>query len=57
MPLMNYLYERRRGLAKTAGVLGGVYFASSYAAARLQDMREAMVEERNAKDKCAHLFS
>jgi peroxin-3 len=51
MSLVNYLYERRRGLAKTTGVVGGVYIVSRYVSSRLEEMRNNFVEERVAHDK------
>lgn len=49
--LVNYFYERRRGLAKTAGVFGGLYIAGSYVARRLEEVRDRMYESRAARDK------
>jgi peroxin-3 len=50
-PLTNYFYERRRGLAKTAGIAGGVYVLSGYIKQRLEEMRDHMVEDRAAREK------
>jgi hypothetical protein len=49
---MDYLYQRRRGLAKTAGVVSGIYVLGRYVSHRLDTMRGTFVEERAAQDKC-----
>jgi peroxin-3 len=48
---MDYLYQRRRGLAKTAGVVSGIYVLGRYVSHRLDTMRGTFVEERAAQDK------
>lgn len=49
--VVNYFYERRRGFAKAASVLGGLYVAGSYVARKLENMRDVVLEERTARDK------
>jgi peroxin-3 len=48
----NYIYDRRRGLFKTAGVVGTLYIAGKYVLQRLEEVKEAVLTERNAKEKC-----
>jgi len=48
------VYDRRKGLAKFAGVVGGAYLAGHYAIQRLEEVREKVVQERTAKDKYVH---
>lgn len=47
----SYLYDRRRGLLKSAGVIGTLYLAGKYAIQRLEEIKEAVLTERNAKEK------
>lgn len=47
----SYLYDRRRGLLKSAGVIGTLYVAGKYAIQRLEEIKEAVLIERNAKEK------
>jgi hypothetical protein len=51
MALTGYLYERKQGIARTAGVMGGLYVVGRYVAQRLDTMRTSFVEERVAQDK------
>lgn len=46
-----YLYERRRGLIRVAGYVGGAYTVSKYIAERLGEVRDNMVQDRLARDK------
>jgi hypothetical protein len=46
-----YFWHRRRGLAKLAGVLGGLYLVTRYMLERLEEMREALRQEKLAKEK------
>ena len=47
----NYLYERRTKFARTAGVAGGLYLVSQYVTASIADMRDAVLEQRAAREK------
>ena len=47
----NYLSERRKGFVRSAGVVGGLYLVSQYAATRAADMRDFVVERRAAREK------
>ena len=47
----NYLSERRAGFVRSAGVAGGLYLVGQYAAARVADMRDSVLEHRGAREK------
>jgi peroxin-3 len=47
----NYLYERRGGFVRSVGVVGGLYLVGQYAAARIEDMRDSVLEKRVARQK------
>jgi peroxin-3 len=47
----NYLSERRKGFVRSAGVVGGLYLVGQYAAARVTDMRDGVLEKRVAREK------
>lgn len=49
-----YFYDRRRGLAKTAGLLGAAYLAGQYAVRRLEEIREKVVRDNVAREKYVH---
>jgi hypothetical protein len=49
--LAGYAYERRRGLAKTCGVVGGVYLVGRYVVNRLEEVRDKVIQERVARDR------
>lgn len=49
------MYDRRRGLLKSAGVVGMLYIAGKYVLQRLEEVKEAVLTERNAKEK--YVFS
>ena len=49
--LGSYFSERRRGLSKAAGYVGGAYFIGRYVSARLEDVRNTILQERAARDK------
>ncbi|KAH7105215.1 Peroxin-3 [Auriculariales sp. MPI-PUGE-AT-0066] len=51
-----YVYDRRRTLAVAAGVAGGVYLAGKYVLSRLEEMRESVAIERNARDSLRRRF-
>jgi peroxin-3 len=52
----SYIYDRRRGLLKSAGVIGTLYLAGKYAIQRLEEIKEAVITERNAKEKYVAYF-
>lgn len=47
----NYVYERRKQLTRTAGVVGGLYVVGRYALARIADMGDRVREDRLAREK------
>lgn len=49
--IANYFYDRRRGLAKTAGIFGGTYLVGRYVSARLEEVKEKVMQERLARDR------
>lgn len=46
-----YVYDRRWRLTKAAGVAGGVYLCGRYVLDRLKDAREAVTQEKQARDQ------
>ncbi|KAF8480273.1 Peroxin-3, partial [Russula ochroleuca] len=52
----NYLYERRGGFVRSAGVVGGLYLVGEYAAARVADMRDSVLEKRVARQNMRKRF-
>lgn len=46
-----YLTERRAGFTRTAGYVGGVYLVGRYVVDRLDEMRQNVVEDQNAREK------
>lgn len=50
--LSSYFYDRRRGLAKTAGMVGGVYLVGRYVRDRLEEVKDKVTQERLARDRC-----
>jgi len=46
----NYIYDHRRGLAKTVGVVGGTYLVGRYVIERLEEVKEKVMQERLARD-------
>jgi peroxin-3 len=52
--LGNYIYERRQGILRTGGFVAGVYLVGSYVAERVSELRDRMVQERNAREKCVY---
>jgi hypothetical protein len=53
----NYLYDRRAGFVRSAGVVGGLYLVGQYAAARVADMRDSVLEQRVARGKYVQVAS
>ncbi len=49
--LGNYFHERRRGLTKAAGYVGGAYLVGRYVSERLKDVRTSILQERAAREK------
>jgi hypothetical protein len=47
----NYLYERRARFVRSAGVAGGLYLVGQYAKARIEDMKDSVLEQRAAREK------
>ncbi|KAI0657624.1 Peroxin-3 [Cubamyces menziesii] len=54
--LGSYFSERRRGLSKAAGYVGGAYFIGRYVSARLEDVRNTILQERAARDNLRRRF-
>ncbi|KAH9903279.1 Peroxin-3 [Cubamyces lactineus] len=54
--LGNYFSERRRGLSKAAGYVGGAYFIGRYVSARLEDVRNSILQERAARENLRRRF-
>ncbi|KAI8989028.1 Peroxin-3 [Trametes punicea] len=54
--LGNYFGERRRGLAKAAAYVGGAYYIGRYVAARLEDVRTTILQERAARENLRRRF-
>lgn len=52
----NYVYERRKRLARTAGVVGGLYVVGRYAMGRITDMGDRVREERLAQENIRKRF-
>jgi peroxin-3 len=53
----NYLSERRKGFVRSAGVVGGLYLVGQYAASRVADMRDTVLEKRVAREKYVQVCS
>ncbi|THH26408.1 hypothetical protein EUX98_g7781 [Antrodiella citrinella] len=51
-----YLYERRRGITKVAGYVGGTLAVSRYVAEKLGEVRDTMVQDRLARDNLRRRF-
>lgn len=47
----NYFHERRRGLKRAAGYIGGAYVLGRYVLERLEDARIKVMQDRMAEDK------
>ena len=53
--LSHYFYDRRKGFIKAASYVGSVYLASQYVAEQLAEVREKVVQDRQAREK--YVFS
>lgn len=51
-----YVYDRRRGLLKSAGVVTSLYLAGKYVVQRLEEVKEAVLTERTAKEGLRRRF-
>ncbi|RDX52464.1 hypothetical protein OH76DRAFT_1499015 [Lentinus brumalis] len=54
--LGNYFHERRRGLTKAAGYVGGAYLVGRYVSERLKDVRTSILQERAARENLRRRF-
>ncbi|KAI0786964.1 Peroxin-3 [Abortiporus biennis] len=52
----NYFYERRRGLARTAGYAGGVWLIGKYISGRLGEVRDKVIQDRQARENLRRRF-
>ncbi|KAF9045040.1 Peroxin-3-domain-containing protein [Panaeolus papilionaceus] len=57
MGLKSFVYERRGGLLKTAGFLGGAYLAKGYLNDRLEEVKVKMEAERKGKESLQNRFT
>lgn len=46
-----YVYDRRNGISKTVGFVGGMYLARGYVRERLDEAKVKMEEERVARER------
>ncbi|KII85718.1 hypothetical protein PLICRDRAFT_56925 [Plicaturopsis crispa FD-325 SS-3] len=51
-----YVYDRRGGLAKTTGVIGGAYLVGRYVVERLEEVKEKVMEEKVVRDNLRRRF-
>lgn len=49
--IRSYFYERRRGMATTAGLVGTLYMTGKYVMDRFEEMREQAMEMQRAREK------
>ncbi|KAF8597589.1 hypothetical protein BDV93DRAFT_369641 [Ceratobasidium sp. AG-I] len=54
--IRNYVYDRRRGLLTTAGVVGAGYVVGQYVVARLEEVRDKFMRDRGDKDNLVRRF-
>jgi len=54
--LASYLKERRSGLQRTAGYVGGAYLLGQYALGRVEDVRTTVMQDRSARDNLRRRF-
>lgn len=52
-----YLNERRGGFLKIGGFVGGGYLAARYISERLEDVKNRVMQDRVARDKCVDSFT
>lgn len=52
----NYLSERRKGFVRSAGVVGGLYLVGQFAATRVADIRDSVLEKRVARENMRKRF-
>lgn len=50
--LKTYVNDRKSGIAKTAGFVGGLYITKHYISDRLAEVKARLEQERAARDKC-----
>ncbi|KIK92921.1 hypothetical protein PAXRUDRAFT_26536 [Paxillus rubicundulus Ve08.2h10] len=54
--IKRYIYDRRRGLIKSAVLTGGTYAISLYVHERLEEMKEKVIREKAARDSLRRRF-
>lgn len=50
--IQRYVYGRRRGLVQSGAFLCGSYALSTYVNERLEEMKDKVLRNRFARDKC-----
>lgn len=48
--MRTYIYERRKGLAKSAAFVGGVYLVQRYVTDRLEELKVKLDQEKLARE-------
>lgn len=46
-----YVYDRRKGISKTVGAVGGMYLARGYIRERLDEVKVKLEEDRVARER------
>jgi len=46
-----YFWDRRRTIITTAGAVGGTWLLAKYLMGRLEEMRDKVMHDRNAREK------
>ncbi|KAF8334407.1 Peroxin-3-domain-containing protein [Amanita rubescens] len=54
--MRTYIYERRKGLAKTAAFVGGVYLVQRYVTDRLEELKVKLDQEKLAREALKRRF-